>query len=113
MRASRRRLRVGGRRTHGDMVNADAKRRFKRAVACGRVAMPVGGMRDGALWDGVEYLDGHNPPNLLWWLCGWNEVGVFAENTQRDLRRLFEKHGIELRRCEDSSSPASHLLPRS
>jgi hypothetical protein len=83
------------------MADADGKQRFKRAVASGKVAMRVGGMRDGALWDGVEYLDSGYAPNLLWWLCGWNDVGVFAVDTQRDLRRLFDKYGIALLRLEN------------
>ena len=82
-------------RPHLETSNSEVRSRFRRAMWSGKVEIPVGGMtEDGCLWDGAKVLDLSYTPNVLVWLCAWNEVGVFSRETQRALTALLKEHGI-------------------
>jgi hypothetical protein len=84
-------------------ANGETRRRFRRAISSGKLTISIGGMsEDGSLWDGRELLDSQYTPNVLVWLCSWNDVGVFSEGTQRDLWRLLQSYKIETRRRSSS-----------
>ena len=61
-----------------------------------RPVQRLGGIRlpDGARWDGVEFLDARVGHNVLLILTAWNDVGVFAVDTERARNTLRIEHGI-------------------
>jgi hypothetical protein len=79
-----------------DTRDREISRQFRQALSSGMLEHLIGGMEEnGTLWDGSEFLDSRYTPNVLLWLCGWNDFGVFSPETRRALKELLEKYKIE------------------